>query len=70
MGIYASHPMSTCRMSRDREHGVVKPDGETWDVQNLIICDASIFPTALGANPQITLMAAATLISRQHAAKG
>lgn len=70
MGIYASHPMSTCRMSGDRARGVVRPDGECWDVPNLIIADASVFPTSLGVNPQITVMTAAAVIARAQAARG
>lgn len=70
LAIYASHPMSTCRMNGDRSRGVVRPDGTTWDVENLVVCDASIFPTALGVNPQITVMAAAVLLSRQQLEQG
>lgn len=70
LGIYASHPMSTCRMSGDRARGVVRPDGECWDVPNLVIADASLFPTSLGVNPQITVMTAAAVIARKQAAKG
>jgi choline dehydrogenase-like flavoprotein len=70
MSIYASHPMSTNRMSARREMGVTKPDGETWDVQNLVVADASVFPTSLGVNPQITVMACASVIAAQQLAKG
>ena len=61
---YGSHPQSTCRMSADRARGVCKPSGETWDVQNLFVADGSLFPTALGVNPQITILALATGIAR------
>lgn len=70
MAIYASHPMSTCRMSARREDGVVKPDGEAWDVPNLVVADASVFPTSLGVNPQITVMTVASVIAKQQLAKG
>lgn len=70
MGVYASHPMSTNRMSARREDGVTKPDGETWDVQNLVVADASVFPTSLGVNPQITVMTCASVIAKQQLAKG
>jgi choline dehydrogenase-like flavoprotein len=66
MNIYASHPMSTCAMGADKAWSVVKPNGETWDVQNLIIADASVFPTSLGVNPQITVMTVASTIARMH----
>ncbi|MHB8894460.1 MAG: FAD-dependent oxidoreductase [Candidatus Geothermincolia bacterium] len=51
------HPMGTCRMGGEAASSVVRPTCETWDVDNLFICDASIFPTALGVNPQLTIMA-------------
>ena len=50
------HPMGTCRMGGDPDWSVVRHTGETWDVDNLFIADASIFPTALGVNPQLTIM--------------
>lgn len=67
---YGSHPQGTCRMSADPRHGVCKPDGETHEVQNLFVADASLFPTALGLNPQITILALATGIARQAAQRG
>lgn len=70
MSIYASHPMSTCRMSGKWEDGVVKPDGEAWDVRNLVVADASVFPTSLGVNPQVTVMSVASVIAKQQLAKG
>jgi choline dehydrogenase-like flavoprotein len=51
------HPMGTCRMGGDPETSVVRDTGETWEVGNLFISDASVFPTALGVNPQLTIMA-------------
>ncbi|MCE7870056.1 hypothetical protein DYH09_06715, partial [bacterium CPR1] len=37
---------------------------------NLVIADASVFPTSLGVNPQITVMTCASVIARQQVAKG
>lgn len=65
MSVYASHPMSSCRMSADKTRGVVKPSGESHSVKNLYLADASVFPTALGVNPQITVMTTAVMIARQ-----
>lgn len=56
-GLSAYHPMGTCSMGTDPEWSVVKSSGETWEVENLYICDASILPTSLGVNPQLTIMA-------------
>ncbi len=51
------HPLGACRMGGDPAWSVVKQTGETWDVENLYVSDASTFPTALGVNPQLTIMA-------------
>lgn len=67
---YASHPMGTARMHADKKLGVVKPDGETHDLRNLVIADASVFPTSLGVNPQISVMTTSVTITRQQLAKG
>ena len=58
--ITASHPMGTCRMGDDPTKSVVNVNCETWDVTKLFICDASVFPTSPGVNPQMTIMAIAT----------
>ncbi len=47
-----------------------KPEGETHEVDNLYIADGSLFPNALGVNPQITILALATGIARDLARKG
>jgi choline dehydrogenase-like flavoprotein len=70
MSLYASHPMGTCRMSGDKTRGVVKPTGESWDVEGLYVSDASVFPTSLGVNPQITVMSTSVQIARQALRKG
>jgi choline dehydrogenase-like flavoprotein len=67
---YGSHPQSTCRMSADAKRGVCKPSGETHEVQNLFVADGSIFPNAVGVNPQITILAMATGIARDLARRG
>jgi len=58
-GLSAYHPMGTCSMGGDPYHSVVKSSGESWEVENLYICDASVLPTSLGVNPQLTIMALA-----------
>jgi choline dehydrogenase-like flavoprotein len=46
-------------MGADRETSVVDADGRSWDVPNLWICDGSLFPTAGGVNPSLTIQALA-----------
>ncbi|MFN7147447.1 MAG: GMC oxidoreductase, partial [Myxococcota bacterium] len=57
IGLYASHPMGTCRMGADELASVVNPEGRVWGWRNLYVADASVFPTSLGVNPQVTVMA-------------
>ncbi|MDP3936715.1 MAG: GMC family oxidoreductase [Deltaproteobacteria bacterium] len=48
------HPQSTCRMGGDPASSVVNAWGECHDVRGLYVADMSVFPTSLGAPPQIT----------------
>ncbi len=52
-----AHQVGTCRMGADPETSVVDPQGRSHDIGNLYICDNSIFPTSLAANPALTIMA-------------
>ena len=52
-----AHTVGTCRMGKERESAVVDPDGRSFDIDNLWICDNSVFPSALAANPALTIMA-------------
>ena len=55
--LMAFHPMGTCRMGADAKKSVVNLNLEAWDLKNLFIADASVFPTSLGVNPQETIWA-------------
>ncbi|MEE8507570.1 MAG: GMC family oxidoreductase [Myxococcota bacterium] len=59
--IASTHPQSTCRMGGDPKTSVVNAFGESHEVAGLFITDMSVFPTSLGAPPQITT---ATLADR------
>ena len=63
--LYASHPMSTCRMGLDPETSVIAPSGESHSVPGLFIADSSVFPTSLGVNPQLTTLVVGTAIGRR-----
>jgi choline dehydrogenase-like flavoprotein len=53
----AFHPMGTCRMGTRPDRSVTDPFGETFDVHNLFVADASLFPSCLGVNPMESIMA-------------
>lgn len=59
------HPQGTCRMGADPAKTVVNPKGETHDVRNLYVADASLLPTSIGYNPSETVYALASYIADQ-----
>ena len=59
IAISAAHPQSTCAMGSDPAKSVVNEFGESHDVPGLFVADMSVFPTSLGAPPQITTAALA-----------
>lgn len=61
----AFHPLGSAKMSAEREAGVVKPTGETWDVDNLFVIDGSILPTSIGVNSQLPIMGVSMMLARQ-----
>jgi len=62
LSVYTSHIMGTCRLGAGPETSVVNPQGRVWGWNNLHVADASIFPGALGVNPQVTIMAVGLLV--------
>ena len=54
-----AHQIGTCRMGTDPETSVVDPYGRSHTVPNLWISDNSTFPSAIAANPALTIMALA-----------
>lgn len=54
-----THMFGTCRMGSDPAHSVVRPDFRHHRVEGLYVADSSVFPTSLGVNPQIAIMALA-----------
>lgn len=54
------HPQGTLRMGADAARSVVKPTGETHEIGHLYVADASVFPTSIMVNPQMTVYALAT----------
>ena len=60
----AAHTIGTCRMGTDPDRAVVDSYGRSFDVPNLWICDNSVFPSSLAANPALTIMALSLRIAR------
>ncbi len=53
--VVSAHVMGGCGMAGNERLGVVRPDGAHWQVENLSVHDGSLFPTGIGANPQLSV---------------
>ncbi|MEI7446531.1 MAG: GMC family oxidoreductase [Burkholderiales bacterium] len=53
--VVSAHVMGGCAMSGDDSRGLVRPDGVHHHVDNLSVHDGSLFPTSIGANPQLSI---------------
>jgi choline dehydrogenase-like flavoprotein len=69
LALFSAHVNGTCRMGTDTSTSGATPDGERHGVRGLYITDGSLLPTALGVNPQETIMAVAQLLSSRLAAR-
>jgi choline dehydrogenase-like flavoprotein len=65
--LFTPHLMGTAQMGNRPESSVVNPSGELWDLPGCFVADASLFPTAIGVNPQITIMALASRVAERIA---
>ncbi len=63
--LFTVHLMGTCRMGSDPQSSVVNMSGELWDLPGCYVADASLFPTAVGVNPQVAVMALATMVAQR-----
>ena len=50
------HQMASCRMGASARTSVVDPEHRVWGVRGLYVADASVFPSASGVNPMLTIM--------------
>jgi choline dehydrogenase-like flavoprotein len=60
----AFHPMGTARISADPREGVCAADGSVYGTPGLYVADASLFPTSVGVNPMMTIIAFSKQIAR------
>ena len=59
----AFHPMGTARIGAEDE-GACAADGSLYGTEALYVADASLFPTSVGVNPMMTVIAFAKQIAR------
>jgi choline dehydrogenase-like flavoprotein len=60
----AFHPMGTARISADERDGVCNIEGAVNGTDDLYVADASLFPTSVGVNPMMTIIAFAKQVAR------
>ena len=65
----AFHPMGTARIATDSARGVCGPDGSVNGIDGLYVADASLFPTSVGVNPMMTVIAFSKRIAAGLAAR-
>jgi choline dehydrogenase-like flavoprotein len=53
--VVSAHVMGGCTMADDQRLGVVGANGRYHGVANLSVHDGSLFPTSIGANPQLSI---------------
>jgi len=61
--LFSAHQMGGCAMGGDPRRSVVDARGRHHGFENLWITDGSVFPTALGVNPQVSVYAHARLFA-------
>jgi long-chain-alcohol oxidase len=66
---FSFHIMGTARMGGSAATSVCDPDGRVWDTEGLVVADGSVFPSAPGVNPMISIEAAAHMNARALAAR-
>ena len=63
------HIIGSARMGGSPATSACNPQGETWDVRDLVVCDASCFPSASGVNPMISIESIAHMNARALAGR-
>ncbi len=53
--VVSAHVMGGCAMGDAPARGVVDDDGRHFQIENLSVHDGSLFPTSIGANPQLSI---------------
>jgi choline dehydrogenase-like flavoprotein len=65
----AFHPMGTARIAADPRQGACDLRGAVHGTKALYVADGSLFPTSVGVNPMMTIIAFAKQVARGVAAE-
>ncbi|HEX5929882.1 MAG TPA: GMC family oxidoreductase N-terminal domain-containing protein [Solirubrobacterales bacterium] len=60
----AFHPMGTARIAADPREGACALNGSVHGTRDLYVADGSLFPTSVGVNPMMTIIAFSKQVSR------
>jgi choline dehydrogenase-like flavoprotein len=63
----AFHPMGTARIAADPAAGACAADGSVNGTEGLYVVDSSLFPTSVGVNPMMTIIAFSKRVSTELA---
>lgn len=63
----SAHVMGGCAMGEDPQQAVVDSQGRHHQLENLSVLDGSLFPTSVGANPQLSIYAVVAKLASQLA---
>jgi choline dehydrogenase-like flavoprotein len=61
--VVSAHVMGGAPLGADPSRSVVDLQGRHHHLRNLYVCDGSLFPTSIGANPQLSIYAFAARIA-------
>lgn len=61
----SNHVMGTMAMGADRERAACDGWGQVYDVDDLYVCDTSLYPASPAVNPQLTVMALAHRLGQE-----
>jgi choline dehydrogenase-like flavoprotein len=65
--LFSAQCQSTVKMGEDPRRCAVNSRGESYAARNLLVCDASVFPTSCGVSPMISVMTLARYQGRRIA---
>lgn len=68
-GLGSAHIMGGCAMGEDVKRSVVNSQGHFHHLEGLSVLDGSIFPTSIGANPQLSIYGITTRLATLLAAE-
>ena len=55
--VFSAHVMGGCAFGSDPRRSAVDPTGRYHHLDNVYVLDGSLFPTSIGANPQLSIYA-------------